>query len=572
MAVTDEDQLARAREALDRGDHDGALAGIRALLGSDSRNVEAFALRYRIERDRGQTRDAQKTLAHVISIDPHSDWAYNDLIRLLFESGRRGEAERIARVALRVNPDNATAHELFGTILSELNELPSGEWHFRRSLQLSGPQPQVSGNLALNVMQQGRTAEADHLYRQASEAEPDNLRILSHWAKLAEVRGDLPRAIELLDRAAAVTSDVDVNLLRSRLLIRERRYREALDILEPFHDMNGDAHLERGRLYDRLEQYDEAWTDFVEGKRKLAAQAGNAEYQREAVATFFDRLKRFFVRRNFDLLPKAPRRPDVPQPVFVCGFPRSGTTLLEQILSSHPQVRAGGELPFAAYFRNLTNRLFPNDGAFPENLSRTWTADGHYVAMLFRDYYLARAEQYRLLTPDRRFFVDKMPFNELYFPLINMAFPHSRIIRVVRHPLDVCVSMMSNSFTHGFNCGFRPADVVTHLAAMSDLVEHYREHLQPRELIVKYEDVVADQEGTTRQLLDHVGLPFDRACLRFHENARYAATPSYAQVSEELNDRSIGRHRHYAAQLREFLPQLRPVMSAMSYGRLPATD
>lgn len=388
---------------------------------------------------------------------------------------------------------------------------------------------------------------------------------MSHWSKLAEVQGDLPRAVKLLDRAAAVTSDLDVNLLRARLLIRGGQYREALDILEVCEEMNGDGHLERGWLYDRLEQYGNAWNDFTEGKKKLAARAGNLEYHKEAVVTFFDRLKRFFVKRNFELLPKSVQRPDVPQPIFVAGFPRSGTTLLEQILSSHPEVRAGGELPYAADFRKLVNQLFPDDGMFPENLSRTWTADGHYVATLFRDYYLARAGQSQSLDPTRRFFVDKMPFNEMYFPLIKMAFPHAKIIRVVRHPLDVCVSMMANNFTHGFNCGYRLADIVTHQAAVFDLTEHYCNELALQERVVRYEDLIANQKEITHQLLHHAGLPFDDACLHFHENPRYAATPSYAQVTEKLNDRSIGRHRHYAAHLREFVPLLRPMMSALSY-------
>jgi tetratricopeptide (TPR) repeat protein len=565
MNGTDETQLARARDAFDRNDIDAALVATSDLLARDSRNIDALALRYNIERRLGQIRDAQKTLALVISIDPHADWPYNDLVRLLFESGRRGDAERIARVALRMNPENATAHDLFGTILSELNDLPSGEWHFRRALRLASAKPQIIANLALNLMQQGRINEADDFYGQANEAEPDSLRILSHWSKLAEVAGDLPRAVKLLDRAAAVTSDLDVNLLRARLLIRDGRYREALDILEACPEMNGDAHLERGWLYDRFERYDDAWNDFAEGKRKLAAQAGNIEYQKEAVATFFSRLKSFFVKRNIELLPHAPLRKDVPQPVFVCGFPRSGTTLVEQILSSHPQVRAGGELPYIAGLRDLANRLFPDDGAFPENLSRTWTADGHHVAAMFRDCYFARAEQSRLLGPDRRFFIDKMPFNEFYLPLIRMAFPHATIIRVVRHPLDVCVSMMSNNFTHGFNCGYRLADIVTHLAAMCDLTEHYRREMPVNELTIRYEDLVADQDGMTRHLLEHSDLPFDDACLRFHENRRYAPTPSYMQVSEKLTDRAVGRHRHYAARFREFLPLLRPVLSAMSY-------
>jgi tetratricopeptide (TPR) repeat protein len=514
----------------------------------------------------GETFEAAKRrLSQALSADPRADRAYNELVGLLFRNGRRGEAERLARVALRVNPGNAIAHDLFGTILSERNELAAGEWHFRRALALGAPELQSTVNLALNLVQQGRTEAADELYQRAEALAPGDLNVLAHRSKLAELRGNLPRASALLDRAAAVASERDVNLLRARLLRREGRYAEALDLLESCAEMNGDGYLERGWLRDRAGRYGEAWSDWVEGKRRLAQQSGIAGYQKDAVTEFFGRLKAFFTRSNVALLPQAPQRTDAPQPVFVCGFPRSGTTLLEQILSSHPEVLAGGELTFAADFRHLANRLFPEDGAFPENLSRSWTADGHYVATLFRDYYLARAAQAGLLGAGRRLFIDKMPFNEMYLPLIRMAFPRAPIIRIVRHPLDVCVSMMSNHFTHGFNCGYQLADIAAHLAATSDLTGHYGRELGSPELVLRYEDIVAAQEATTRRLLEHAGLPFSEDCLHFERNPRYARTPSYSQVAETLNDRSVGRHRHYSAELAEVLPVLQPMASALGY-------
>jgi hypothetical protein len=125
--------------------------------------------------------------------------------------------------------------------------------------------------------------------------------------------------------------------------------------------------------------------------------------------------------------------------------------------------------------------------------------------------------------------------------------------------------MMSHNFTHGFNCGYRLADIASHLAAMADLTQHYQREMLSRELVVRYEDLVSNPESTIRLLLEQAGVPFEAACLRFYEQSGYAATPSYAQVSEKLNGQSIGRHRHYATHLREFEPLLLPVMSAMSY-------
>ncbi len=184
------------------------------------------------------------------------------------------------------------------------------------------------------------------------------------------------------------------------------------------------------------------------------------------------------------------------------------------------------------------------------------TADLRYVGTLFRDYYLARAEASGLTAGTHRFFTDKMPFNEIWLPVLRMAFPHAKLVHVERDARDVCVSMMSHHLTHGFNCGYRIEDIVHQLAAVSDLVRHYRDELDLSDFTLKYAALVANQEAETRRLLDHVGLPFDAACLRFHENRRYAPTPSYAQVTEKLNDRSVGRHRKYARQLHPFEPQL----------------
>jgi tetratricopeptide (TPR) repeat protein len=502
------------------------------------------------------------TLKQALRDDPRADWAYDELIQLLFESGKRADAEALARVALRVNPQNARAHELFGTILSELNDLPAGEWHFRRALELGGERPTLLANLALNHMQQGRTDDAEREFARADALAPGALRTLAHWSKLAEVRGDLPRAMALLDRAAAAHSHADVSLLRANHLARTGRTAEALACIDAAGARNGDAMLERGRLLDRLGRHEEAWAQLVAGKRRLAAEAGGASYPTEAVETFMARMKRFFVAPNIALLPRAGTRPDVPQPLFIVGFPRSGTTLLEQVLASHSRVRAGGELPFATELRALSLQQFPSPEGFPENLSQTWTADRRYAASLFRDYYLARAEHYGLTGPGAAFFTDKMPFNEIWLPLLRMAFPEAKIVRIVRHPLDVVVSMLAHNMTHGFNCGYAVESIAHHLAAVADLDAHYAAQNRagrcwPDEFTLRYEDFVADQRSITARLLDFLGLPFEDACLDFHRNPRYAPTPSYAQVTQKLNDRSIGRHRHYRAQLAPYLPLLK---------------
>jgi tetratricopeptide (TPR) repeat protein len=514
---------------------------------------------------RGDVQGAVRILTGIIAGDRHADWAYNDLITLLAAHGRRVEAERLARVALRINPDNAGAHDRFGTLLSEQNDLPAGEWHFRRALELVGPQPGPLANLGLNLMQQGRAAEAEPCFAAADRLAPGSVRILAHWSKLREVQGDLAGAERLLDEAQAASSPAAINLLRAQYLSRAGRIAEALAILESAPALNGDGQLERGRLCDRLGRYDEAWRDFVEGKRKLAAEAGGLAYDAAAVQAFYRTLAEFFTGRRIARLPRASQRDDVPQPIFVLGFPRSGTTMIEQVLSSHSSVHAGGELPWLGELRQLATRLFPDAGPFPECLAQTETADHRHAPALFRDHYLARAEASGLLRSGKARFIDKMPFNEMYLPLLWMAFPRAKIVRIQRDPRDVCVSMLAHHLSHGFNCAYSITDIARHLAATSGLLEHYRREFRFDEYVLRYEAFVADQGGETRRLLDYLELPFEESCLRFHENPRYAPTPSYARVAEPVNDSSIGRHRHYAAHLEPLLEVLGPVLAAGGY-------
>lgn len=514
---------------------------------------------------RGDVKGAAEILTRIIANDRRADWAYNDLITLFAANGRRVEAEQVARRALADNPDNAGAHDRIGTLLSEQNDLSAGEWHFRRAIELGGPNPATLANLALNLMQQGRTGEAEAAFTDADRRSPATLHILAHWSKLREVQGDIAGAERLLAAAEAASSPAEVNLLRAQYHARAGRDAAALAILEAAPVLNGDGQLERGRVYERLGRYDEAWRDYVEGKKKLAAEAGGLSYDASGVAAFYRALTTFFTAANIERLPRAGARPDVPQPIFILGAPRSGTTLIEQVLTCHSEVAAGGERPWLGELRQVALRFCADAGPFPGCLARSWTADQRHLAALFRDHYLARAESAGLFEEGKRFFTDKMPFNEMYLPLLRMAFPDSGIVFVQRDPRDVAVSMLAHQLSHGFNCAYRFEDIVKHLAATSGLVAHYTRELGGVGLVLRYENFVPDQEGQTRRLLAHAGLSFDAACLRFHESLRYAPTPSYARVAEPLNDRSIGRHRHFAVQLAAHVGELEPALTAGGY-------
>jgi hypothetical protein len=277
------------------------------------------------------------------------------------------------------------------------------------------------------------------------------------------------------------------------------------------------------------------------------------------------RLRNFFVARRMNMLPRARVRDDVAQPLFIVGFPRSGTTLLEQTLTAHPRIAAGDELPIIGELTQLMPRMLDSPLSYPEALAELWMGDHRDELDNLRDHYLRRVAQLGIVPEGAAWFTDKMPLNEVHLGLIHLLFPHSPVIHLIRHPLDVVVSVFSNLLTHGHYCAYALDSIAQHYAQTMELVDHYRRELDVRYMAVRYEDIVDDQEATIRRVMDFVGESFDPACLRFHENRRYARTASYAQVSEKLYDRSRYRHRHYGQALAPVIPILQPVIERLGY-------
>ena len=158
-----------------------------------------------------------------------------------------------------------------------------------------------------------------------------------------------------------------------------------------------------------------------------------------------------------------------------------------------------------------------------------------------------------------------MPDNSFWLPLLRLAFPQSPVIHIRRHPLDVLTSVMAHDMTHGFNCGYRLEDAAAHLALVDDLLESYRVSGVGPTHELRYETLVADQTGETERLMAAIGIPMEPAQLSFHQRDAVSPTPSYAQVREPLNDRSIGRWRNYAAELKPVQPVIAAAIERGGY-------
>jgi hypothetical protein len=328
-------------------------------------------------------------------------------------------------------------------------------------------------------------------------------------------------------------------------------------LLDGIANLAGTPLLLRARLRDRAGRHTEAWQDAVTGKAQLARSRGHS-YDADRTDRLFEALKA--LASSLDGLARAAVRDDVPQPIFILGFPRSGTTMTEQVLASHSRIRPGGELPFVAAFPELVANLV--GAPFPAAI-RT-LADHPDIAARLRDFYFAQAGSYGLLANDADFFTDKMPLNEIYLPLLRLAFPEAPLIAVSRDPRDVMVSAMQHDMTHGFHCSYRVDDAAHHFTAVAELTEAYRvAGFAPYRF--RYESFIADQANETARLMEFIGLRAEPAQHAFHQSRRHAPTPSYAQVREPLHDRAVGRWRNYADALAPVMERLAPAIARGGY-------
>ncbi|GAA0303650.1 tetratricopeptide repeat-containing sulfotransferase family protein [Sphingomonas oligophenolica] len=547
-ANSDSAAIGRARAAFAEGRRRLAAQLAGEVLDRDPMSLDALEVMALVRRASGDVAEAERLLRTAIAAAPTRHWPRDDLARLMLESGRPHVAEQVCRDAIKADPANANAQAMLGSLLSGREELVGGAAHLRAAIALVGPHPQLQANLGRNLARQGRLAEGERLLREAVAGAPESLQALAWLAETLEQDRRFDEASTVLDAAEklAARQNTDVTLQRATLLSRTPDWRRGLALLDSAPMLSGAALLQRGRLRDRAARYDEAWQDFISGKAALARASGR-HYPRGAVDRLIADLRAFFAPDPFRAMAAAPVKQGTPQPIFILGFPRSGTTLVEQVLASHSRIRAGGELPFAAELSAIAAEL--SGGAYPTCFEALPADLRASLATALRDHYLARAEAYGLLLPDADFFTDKMPLNALYLPLLRLAFPAAPLVAVKRHPLDVMVSAMSHDFTHGFDCGYALEDAAHHYAATSALTDYWRDGLGFPMHELRYEDLVAAQRAETAALMGHLGLATEPAQLAFHTSPRFAPTPSYAQVQEPLNDRSIGRWRHHAPPL-----------------------
>jgi tetratricopeptide (TPR) repeat protein len=557
-AAPQEPSLREIRELFDRGlahhtagQLDDAMALYRQLLAlvpwhADARNNLGAAL-----LAKGRIPEAIQQYEVVLGLHPRHFNAMGNLAAALAAQGRLDEAVARYQSAIAIDPAQAGAHYNLAGVLTALGRTGEAARSYRMALALKSEYAEAHNNLANLLATEGDHESAATHYRRALEINPRHAAAHNNLGSIARDLGRFDEAVAHFDRAIAIQpklaeahyhraeirtfrrGDADLTELEALAERADWRPRQA-----PFVHFALAKALEDVGDYERSFEHMRRGNDLKRSQTRYDEAAAMRQILR--VAETFDR----------DLLERLRGEGDPSEaPIFVVGMPRSGSSLIEQILASHPRIHGAGE-------REDLERVA--GAGFPEDVRALGGDDLRRMGAAYLN---------RLVMPGGALrIVDKLPHNFLRIGLIRLILPNARIIHTMRDPMDTCLSCYSKLFAAGQHFSYDLAELGRYYQAYAALMDHWRVALPAGPMLdVAYEDVVDDIEGQARRLIEFCGLEWDDRCLSFHTNKRVVKTASSVQVRKPLFRSSVQRWRRFEAglePLRAALGEIRHAVAA----------
>jgi tetratricopeptide (TPR) repeat protein len=515
-------QVAKAAEHHRAGRLSEAEAIYREILQRDPRNLEALRLLALIAMTTEHYGQAEQLLKRAVEIAPDFLAAWVDLSRAQLERLDLPAAHASIERAVTLSPHSANVRIHVANVLARSGRHDQAIETYRQAIGLKPGMPAGFLGLGNTLKTVGRQAEAIEAYRQATVLRPEASEAWWSLSNLKTFRFE-DGEIATMERQLELPS-----------LSEEARVQFCFALAKASEDRGDYArafelYARGNRTRRALEDYDPVQTEMINERIVKVFDAG-------------------FVARH------AGRGHPDPAPIFVVGLPRSGSTLIEQILASHSQVDATHELPEVGRLIQGINRDRKDRTAYPEAVLEfsddAWASLGRS--------YIEQTRQYRHDAPR---FIDKNPNNFASIGLLSLALPNARFINTRRHPLDTCLSCYRQLFAKGQPFTYDLVELGEYYLQYDRMMAHWHAVLPGRVLDVQYESVVADQAGETRRLLEFCGLPWEDACLRYYETERAIRTASSEQVRRPIYTDSVGLWRHYRSELAELIEILEPVLS-----------
>ncbi len=501
------------------------------------------------------TGDMDETIASyrkAIAVMPDYAVAHNNLGIALMGEKRVAEALESFRAALEVDPDYGDAHYNLGNALMDLKQFDKAIECYQRVVSRQSDNAYVHNNLGEAHRQVGERTAAVASFRRAINLQPDYAIAHNNLGNALSELGRIDEAIASFGEAIALDPDfAEAHRVRS-LIKKHSAYDNDIKRMEavlakPGTDEEKKVHLAfgLGKAFEDIGDYDKAFEYFSQGNALKRAQY---DYSLDHLTAHCELLKATF-NEVFTAKHESGGCADS-TPIFVLGMPRSGTTLIEQILASHSQVYGAGEL--ADLPRLIGEQFGPLDS--PEFGAAVRQAEPYDFEHLGADF----VASLRHHSSQAKFITDKSPSNFLYIGFIRLSLPNAKIIHSMRDPVDTCLSLFKSFFTSSEHYhAYDLREIAGYYRLYRDLMTHWRGLFPDFIQDMRYEDVVAEQEASTRRILSYCDLDWEDACLAFYETERSINTLSMTQVRKPMYQTSVQSWKRYGTRLAELLTLLK---------------
>ena len=499
----------------------------------------------------GRSEEGLDLIEKSVTLQPGNADFLNNMGTVMRDLGRIAAAIDFFRGAVDIRPDQLAARDNLGSSLKQLGQLDAAEEIYRGTVGRNPFHVRARIGLAETMQEAGRLDEAIALFREALSIRPKDAELLYGLGVAMMEKGKLEEAADLARQAVAVAPSMARAWLLLTQVKRQTERDKELSGMEAEHAKAPQGSLARmqlsfglGKVNDDLKDYGRAFDYFAEGN---AIRRQAIDYDPVRTRGEFEAMKAVFDKAFFDKHKPSDISDDTP--IFVVGMPRSGTTLVEQIIASHPQVYGAGELNI---LKTAVGKQFPMSmpGGFPAGIADMPDKAFAEAGQAYLDMLHSRYPGYRHVT-------DKMPGNFLLVGFLHMMLPKAKIVHCARDAAATCLSIFKvhfrgDSHRYGYDLG----ELADFHNLYTDIMAHWHKVLPGVVHDVRYEDFVADQEGQTRALMTYLGLPWDDKVLSFHETDRPVRTASAAQVRQPMYQGSVDLWKRYGDRLKPLLDKL----------------
>ncbi len=556
--------------AIDPG-QPSAMRGLAIALHRTGREEEAEALRTQavqatstanllVEaeglRRSGATREAEQVCDVILRREPENMDALRILAIIATDDERFVIAEGFLRRIVKLAPRKAGPLRDLGKFLGDRGRYPEAIEQLQAAAPLSPEDPDIQLHLGNMLGIAGRSEEALRAYDKCLLHKKDEPAALIGRGHMLRIAGRQEEANACYTRCAKVSPDIGstwwylASLHRYSASDDEVRAMQAqLETGTLTPDSTVAFHFALARAFEKRERYEDAWTQYSLGN---AGKRALVHY--DPVQSELDQRK---IRETFSaefLATQSATTPTGVKPIFILGMPRSGSTLIEQILASHSLVEGAGELP---YILMMTKNLLANRPGSLHYTEVMGQLDVDELTGLGKSYLHYAATH---CSEDRPYFTDKMPANYPHAGFIHQTLPHAKVIDARREPMATCVANYRQLFAQGKNQTYDLTELGEYYLQYSEMMAHWDEVLPGYVLRVQYEDVVTDLESQVRRILEFCGLPFDPACLDYHKSDRPVNTASAEQVREPIYTSAVEFWKNYDPYLDELREVLSPIL------------